>query len=269
MTNFKEAIAEVKSTLAKLIIFDTSINTILVFLIALLLFSLFGLPLVYPLVLSAVYFVFVLRRRLHNSKLTLVEQKYQNLNEKLRTADEYTSESNPVVKELHAEVVSDLRKVEEAAFFNEKRMYVKSVGIVVMCFIILLLSPVTFGLLDFNLNLVEAQVEGPDASVATGASGSSKIRFAVGNEDTGLRKASEDIYGSPIVAKLGDDEIIIRIKPAGSELSIREIQQIDLPIFSESYPTEVHAIAAASYEEEIPKEDLELVKSYFNTIARS
>jgi ABC-type multidrug transport system fused ATPase/permease subunit len=269
MANFKNAISEVKGTLAKLIIFDTIINTILVFLIALLLFSLFGMFLVYPLALSVVYFVYVISKRMKMSKISLVEQKYRNLNEKLRTADEYASESNPVVKELHSEVVSDLRKVEEAAFLNEKRIYVKSVGIVALCFVILLLSPVTFGLIDFNFNLVEQEVEEPEDQLTTGPSGDSKIRFAVGNENTGLRKASEDIYGEPIVAKLGDDEIKIKIKPAGSELSIREIQQVDLPVFSESYPIEVHAVAAAIYEEEIPKEDLELVKSYFNQLSKS
>lgn len=267
MNTFKNAVAEVRRTLGRLIIFDTSINAILVFLIAFLLLSFFNLPLIYPTAIAAAYFVYVLRRRLRMSKVRIVEQKYKNLNEKFRTAAEYASEDNPVVKELHSEVISDLQNVEEAAFVNEKRIYVKSLAVIALCFIILLLSPFTFGVLTFNVNFVDNPSE--DASVAgSSGSGSSTIKFAVGTHDTGLRKVSDDIYGEPTIAKLGDEEVKIRIKPSGTELSIREIQEADLPDFSESYPTEIQAVASESYEETIPKEDLELVKNYFNELAK-
>ncbi len=267
MGDFKNAVSEVRRSLGRLIIFDTSINAILVFLVSFLLFSFFKLPLVYPAATAAVYFVYVLRKRLRMSKVRIVEQKYKNLNEKFRTAAEYPSEDNPVVKELHSEVISDLHNVEEAAFVNEKRIYIKSLAVVALCFIILLLSPFTFGILTFNVNFVDAP---PDDSASSGSSesGSSTIKFAVGNQDTGLRKVSDDIYGEPTIAKLGDEEVKIRIKPAGTELSIREIQEADLPDFSESYPSDVQAVAAESYEESIPKEDLELVKNYFNELAK-
>ncbi len=267
MNNFKNAVAEVRRTLGQLIIFDTSINAIIVFLMSFLILSFFNLPLVYPTAVSAVYFVYVLRKRLRMSKVRIVEEKYKNLNEKFRTAAEYPSDDNPVVKELHSEVISDLQNVEESAFVNEKQIYVKSLAVVALCFVILLLSPFSFGLLTFNVNFVDAPAEEPAASGSFG-SGSSTIKFAVGTQDTGLRKVSDDIYGEPTIAKLGDEEVKIRIKPAGTELSIREIQEADLPDFSESYPNDVQAVAAESYEESIPKEDLELVKNYFNELAK-
>lgn len=267
MGTFKNAVSEVRRTLGRLIIFDTSINAILVFLIAFLLLSFFDLPLIYPSAVAVAYFVYVLRKRLRMSKVRIVEQKYKSLNEKFRTAAEYLSEDNPVVRELHSEVIGDLRNVEEAAFVNEKRIYVKSLAVVALCFIILLLSPFTFGVLNFNVNFVDSPKEDAAPSGSSG-SGSSSIRFAVGTQSTGLRKVSDDIYGEPIIAKLGDEEVKIRIKPSGTELSIREIQEADLPDFSESYPSEIQAVAAGSYEETIPKEDLELVKNYFNELAK-
>ncbi len=267
MGDFKSAVAEVRRTLGRLIIFDTSINAILVFLSAFLFLSFFSLPLIYPTALAVAYFAYVLRKRLRMSKVRIVEQKYKNLNEKFRTAAEYPSEDNPVIKELHAEVIGDLHNVEESAFVNEKRIYIKSLAVVAMCFIILLLSPFSFGILTFNVNFVDAP-SGDEAPSGSSDSGSSTIKFAVGNQDTGLRKVSDDIYGEPTIAKLGDEEIKIRIKPAGTELSIRDIQEADLPDFSESYPSDVQAVAAGSYEETIPKEDLELVKNYFNELAK-
>src|SRR3989344_3847071 len=113
MKGFKSAIADVRNTLNKLIIFDTAINAILIFLIALLLLSLLNLPLIYPIAKAAIYFAYVLNKRLKLSKVRIVEQKYQNLNEKLRTAAEHPEEKNPVVKELHAEVLYGLRQVVE------------------------------------------------------------------------------------------------------------------------------------------------------------
>jgi len=269
MKGFKNAIADIRNTLNKLIIFDTTINAILVFLIALFFLSLFNLHIIYPVAVSLIYFVYYLRKRLKLSKIRVVEQKYKNLNEKLRTAAEYTNEENPVVKELHSEVLGELREVEEAAFVDQRKIYLKALGIVALSFIILFLSPFTFGVFDFNFNLDDQELSESDDSSGLAESGNSRIRFSVGNQDTGLKKAGDDIYGEPIIAKLGDEEIKIRIRPAGIELSIRDIQETDFPDFTESYPSEIQAVAAESFEEDIPKEDLELVKNYFNRLAVS
>lgn len=264
----KGAIGEVKRTLGQLILFDTVINSILVFLGALFAFSLFSLHIAFPIAVSVAYFLYSIRKRLGANKIRMVEQRYRDMNEKLRTAAEYTDESNRVVKELHSEVLHDLRKVEESAFVNEKRIYIKAVAIVLLAFLILFLSPFSFGLLEVRLdNSAQPEPDAGDTGVVSD-SGDSRIKFAVGPEDTGLRKASGDIYGTATVAKLGDEEIKIKIQPAGTELSIREIQEAELPQFSESYPQEVSAIAAESFEESIPKEDLELVKNYFNQLSK-
>ncbi|MBI2136984.1 hypothetical protein HYU12_00525 [Candidatus Woesearchaeota archaeon] len=267
MKSFKGAVAEIRSTLNRLIVFDTVINAILVFLVFFVVLAFFDLPLVYPLVVSAAYFFFVLRRRLRISKIRMVEQRYRNLNEKLRTAAEYADADNRVVRELHSEVLSDLRGVEDAAFVNEKRIYLKSIVIVALCFVILLLSPVSFGILDFNFNIVDkAQDVGGDSPFGP-ESGGSKIRVSVGSEDSGVKKVGGDIYGAPAIAKLGNDEIKVRLKPAGTELSIRDVGDVEELSFSDSYPVEAVAVAAEGYEESIPKEDLELVRNYFNTLS--
>ena len=64
MRGFKGAVAEIRSTLNRLIVFDTAINAILVFLVFFVLLAFFDLPMLYPLVVSVAYFFFVLRRRL-------------------------------------------------------------------------------------------------------------------------------------------------------------------------------------------------------------
>ncbi|MBI2664936.1 hypothetical protein HYX10_06380 [Candidatus Woesearchaeota archaeon] len=265
MKSFVNAIAEVRNTLNRLIFFDTAINAILFFVLALFVLSLFGLHFIFPAAASLAYFGWMLRKRLKVSKVRVVEQKYQQLNEKLRTAAENQSEDNPVVKELHDEVLHDLKGVEEAAFVDQRKIYVKSIAIVFLSFLVLFLSPHTVGLLDFAADAPEEPELG-DSPLSTD-SGASRLKFA-GKEETGLLKAGGEIFGTPAVAMLGDEELKIKIRPAGSELNIREIQEADLPDFYESYPADVQAVAAASFEEEIPKEDLELVRNYFNELAK-
>ncbi len=268
MKHFQDAITEVRSTLAKLLVFEAALNAILVFLIAFLLLSIFNLPLIYPIAVAALYFFIYVRNKSKLSKIRMVEQKYSNLNEKLRTAAEYTNEENRVINSLHSEVLQDLRNVQESSFISEKKLFTKTGVIIALCFLIFLLSPVTLGILDFNLNLLDNKAEAASELPIGGGESQSKIRYTIGSEGAGLTKIGEDIYGTASIAKIGDEEVKIRIKPAGTELSIRQIQEAEPIDFSESYPSEVHAVAARSFEEEIPKEDLQLVRDYFNELAK-
>ena len=265
MKKFRKAISELKFNLAKLILFDTVINSILVFLVALILFSLMGVSFVYPIFLAVVYFVVVAFRRLKLNKINIVEKTYRSMDEKLRTAAEYNSPGNPVVKELQGEVVRDMRKIEASAFINERKIYLKSLGIVGLCFLVLVLSPLTFGIPDLNFNPFWDGTGGTD--IVDSGLGELNIRFSGASQETGLKPLSEDLYADPVVAVMNGEEIKVRITPSGMELNVRQIHEADPPSFSESFPTEVQAVAAESYQEDIAKEDLELVKNYFNRIA--
>ena len=263
MKRFTKAISELKFTLGKLIIFDTIINSILIFLATLILVSLFGVSFIYPLFLAVAYFVFVIFRRLRLNKITLVEKKYSNMDEKLRTATEYESSGNPVVKELQSEVVRSMKRIEESAFVNERKIYLKSIGIIGLCFLLLVLSPVTFGIPGFGS---PGDALPDPGSIGEGA-GDLSIRFSGSSLETGLMQISEDFYAEPTVAVMGGEEIKVRITPSGRELNVRQIHEADPPSFSESFPVEVQAVTAESYKESIAKEDLELVKDYFNKLA--
>ena len=125
MKQFRKAILEIKFTIAKLIIFDALINSTLLFLGSLILLSLFGLSFIYPLFIALIYFVVVLFRRMRLNKINIVEKQYGSLDEKLRTAAEYQSRGNPVVKELQGEVVRGMKRIEESAFINERKIYLE------------------------------------------------------------------------------------------------------------------------------------------------
>lgn len=270
MKGFAKALSEVRGTINKLFIFETILNGFLVFLILLFILSFFAIPFYYPLSIALLYWGVITFRRLRVNKIRLVEKTYSNLDEKLRTAAEYAESNNTVIEELQHEVIADLSKVEEAAFISEKRIYLKAVLIVALCFAVLFVSP---------LNLITPSVpysadptdEAPEPEEIGTGEGSSRIKFSLGNEDAGLIKAGDDIFGEAAVAQLGNEELKIRIKPAGSELSIRELQEAEPIDFPENYPEDFtpSAVSAESYQEDIPEDELELVKNYFNQLAES
>ena len=84
----------------------------------------------------------------------------------------------------------------------------------------------------------------------------------------------DDIYGDSKLAVLGDQQIDIRIKPVNYEVSVREEGDVEQKQFDEIFPSEenctqeqqVDINQSSAYEENIPPEQQELVKNYFNKL---
>ncbi|MBI2175813.1 hypothetical protein HYU40_00500 [Candidatus Woesearchaeota archaeon] len=268
MGAFTEALKETKTSLLKIMLFEEALNAILIFLAAYLISSLFRAGLWLPLILSGGYFAFATykERRIRADKA--VESKYRDLKEKLSTAAEYANVDNRVVNELKYDVLKNLRKVEESSFLSERRVYTKSIVAVALCFIILLLSPVSISFFKHTFPNIFPDLGGKDSTI----SGSN---FRLLNENNrndvpiGPVKSKEDIYGAPTFAKLGSEELKVILKPAGMELGTRNVKPPEELQFTEQYPEEVVSVAAESMEERIPKEQQELVRRYFRNVVEA
>ncbi|MBI2144588.1 hypothetical protein HYU17_05590 [Candidatus Woesearchaeota archaeon] len=264
---FGEALGELKTSIAKLFLFEELLNAILVFLVAYLISSLFGLGLLLPSLLGLGYLAFAVFRELHLRPEKSVETKYKDLKERLTTASEYASVDNRVVNELKSEVLQGLRKVEESSFLDERKVYIKSIVAIVLCFAILLLSPVSMGFLKASF---------PDIFSGSGEDGQSPgAKFKVGKEKAkgdlpiAVQSSKKDIYGQPTIAKLGSEELKVVLKPAGTELGTSNVKPPEELQFDEQYPEEVVSVAAESMEERIPKEQQELVRRYFKSVVEA
>ena len=78
---------------------------------------------------------------------------------------------------------------------------------------------------------------------------------------------SNDIYGDSQLAVLGNEQIDIRISPVNYEVSVREEGDVEQKQFDEIFPSDVDVEQASSFEENIPEEQQELVKKYFDKLA--
>ncbi len=267
-TAVKQAIRELKNSVTKTSLFEVMLNSLIVFLTAHLVLSIFGISIIISASITLAYLIFETARKIDMNKIRETEMHYPKMNEKLRTADEYSQADNPVVKELHEEVLSDLKTVEEAEFIDEKKILSKSALIALLCFLILLLSPIAI-----KINFVEPAIEKVKTAIQTNATldlgeGEPSGKGGGGKSGSAILPSEEDIYGMPTVAKLGEEELNLIIKPAGDTINIRQMKDIEQREFSEAYPKEVQAVSSAAYEENVPRDQQEIVKNYFTAIAQ-
>jgi len=256
MKNFKKLIKEINSTLNELILFHVSINAILLFLSIYLFLALFNLYPIFAALPAIVYFLMAFLKKTKINKMKAVESKYANLNEKLRTAADNIGLENSVVTELKEEVMHDVKKVGISSFLNPKKLSYKIFVCVIMAFTIVFISTFHLSFLDLE-NLLKELPELMEKN-PLGRRGS-----ATSFDDVNL---TDDIYGDKNLAVLGNEEINIKIKPANFKVSVKEGGKVEEKNFDEIFPGEVFIESSEVFDENVPLEEQELVKTYFKKI---
>ena len=236
-------------------VFDLLLNSAIFFLVVYFLLSLVNLFPMFAIVPVAVYFVLRLAVKSRRDKRKMVESKYEPLKEKLRTAVDNIREENPVVNELEDEVMHDLKHVGLSSFIQTKQVMLKIFSVIILSFAIVFATEMGFYIVDLNefLSNVPDFLDG--------------ISRRADNVMLGEINESQGIYGKSKLAVLGNEEIDIRIKPTNYEVNVREEGDVEQKQFDEIFPREVAVEQASAFEEKIPEEQQELVKSYFNKLA--
>jgi hypothetical protein len=257
MKQFKNLIKEINRTLNELILFDVTINAILMFLSIYLFLALFNLYPISAILPVAVYFLMATSKKMRTNKMKTVEGKYSELREKLRTAADNVNLENPVINELQEEVMHDIKRVGISSFLNPKNLSYRIFVCVILAFTIVFVSTLHLSFLDLENLLKKAPnlLEKPLGRFGTATSFS----------DVNL---TEDIYGDKELAVLGNEKINIKIKPANFKVNVKEVGKVEEKKFDEIFPGKVFIESAEVFEENIPLEEQELVKTYFKKITR-
>jgi len=82
-------------------------------------------------------------------------------------------------------------------------------------------------------------------------------------------KPDDDIYGDDRIAELGNDELDIKIKPVDFKVSVKEEGELQLGTFNDIFPKDAVLKEGEEVNEDIPKEQQELVKRYFKNLAET
>jgi len=252
MKEFSKVVREINRTLNEIIMFENLVNTTLVFLVFYLVLSIIDFKPLWALVPALAYLGFYSYMSFKSYKPSIVESKYAPLREKLRTAADNISMSNPIVEELEYEVTSEMRNVGLSMFINPRTLSYKIFAIMLLSFLIIFATTMNLKLLEFARQKVPNIFEGPKG---------------VGNFVAVKLNTSGDIYGKEDVAKLGDKELNIRIKPVDFKINVREEGESQQQKFETTFPKELAVKETIAYEENIPQEQQELVKNYFKKLA--
>ncbi|MBI2657455.1 hypothetical protein HYX08_02040 [Candidatus Woesearchaeota archaeon] len=252
MKQFGDVVKEINRTLTEMILFENIVNTTLVFLSFYLALSIFDMPPLLALIPALGYLGFYSYMSFRSYKPGIVESKYAPLREKLRTAADNIGMSNPIVEELEYEVTSEMKNVGLSMFINPRTLSYKIFAVMVLSFMIIFATTLNIKFLEFAKNRVPDIFEGPKG---------------VGNFVATKLNTSDDIYGKEDVAKLGDNELNIRIKPVDFKINVKEEGDFQQQKFETVFPQELAVKETAAYEENIPQEQQELVKNYFKKLA--
>ena len=258
---FEKLAKEVHFGFKNIIIFFTVLRGIIVFLISFLITITVGLPWIVALIPSLIYLVALYKKNNSLNKFKEIESRYPELNERLRAAVDNLDESNMFVYDLHLDVAKLIKEVRMSEFFNKERAKKDLMMIAFLSIMIILIAPLNIHLFEFDLN---NGVEKWDLSSILNKIYKDVVGYAEG--DTGIG-VNEDIFGKNSVAMLGNKEIEIQISSSNSEIDIRNIREAQPATFEAAYPQEVTAVGAQSFQEQIPRDQQELVKNYYKNIA--
>lgn len=236
---------ELKYEVVKMVFLNTFLDMALLFLGLYLIFILLHFyPIFMALIPALIVFVVILRRRLNRFGLKSVEDKNPDIKEILRTAADNIDEDNFVVHQLHIELIRKMKNVTSSSFIKLGEVSTKIGVTLALSFFVIFLSANNIYIVDLNKIFIDTF-----------------IPTQKGKEGFG-----EDIYGDKTELEQIDKEIEFEFKPLSFEINIDKVGEVESKDFERNYAEEVYVTQEAAFEENIPREQQEIVKNYFERI---
>lgn len=246
---------DLQATSVILNILDSFLTALTVFSIGYFIVYFYRINFVVAIVIAMLFFMRSLVRKIKENKILLLEKKYPDLHERLRTSYDYQEKSNPIIDDLHKDIVKIMRQVDVNAFLNAGSLFLKGVLICSLLFGTFYLSSIGYDVLDVTKAITNSQIYRTTADFA-------QDLFDQDREETKNRPLLDD----PRLIGLGNEQLNLSLETLSTELDISEISNNDKNDFGGKYPIKIAGYAQETYEEKIPEEHKEVVKEYFKKI---
>lgn len=258
MKIIENALAEVRKLLILSKVFKSVIDSLIVFLAFFLLFIFIKISWYYAIIPFILHLFIYGRKNLRSIRYSQVEKLVPELNEKLRTAADYVGRDNEVVDALDAEVLKDMKKIRTSLFFGSKSNMNKIMVMGILSFAIILVASFNVELFDF-------------ATIGKNRLDDERFLPIQKNLDTFLKEGDDDIYGDESIVELGNNEVLIGLNTVEGNLDYSAKKDLERKNFASGYEEEkeIYATSDSSYNDNIPKENQEVVKKYFNQITQA
>jgi hypothetical protein len=253
--NVKGMYTELITTSLLLNIFDAFLTFGAIFSIGFFIVYFYRLHYLFALVPAIVFFLRSLYIKIKQNKILLLESKYPDLKERLRTSYDHQEQSNTVVNELHSDIMDVIKDIDVNTFLTNRKLMLKVGVILAMLVSTLYFSSIGFDMLDIKNAIIKSPIYRGASNFVLGAF--DKTRDEVKNRDK-LDKAK--------MIKPGDKEFNVSIQAYNTELDTSQINNPEKNDYGGNYPSEVTGAAQEVYEEKIPEEYKDAVKEYFKKI---
>ena len=268
-TKLDLAMWEIKSSLNKILLIETFLETCLIFLVIYLLVSVLGfLTKENVMITTGVAIAFFLSKSFLNilqDKIKIVGKEYPDLQEELQTARDYPETTNEVVTDLHEDTVRHASRIQESAFVNPRSVVIKVMAILLICLAIILSAPMNLR----ELPIVKDTVKNLGNTKLTLSLQTPEEVTASGPEDSGSVKVEGEIFGETRTVEEGVKKAKFEVPTSNFEVNLKEEETDEGENFNfdSVFPTEIGAPDPELFSENIPKEQQELVKNYFKNSA--
>ena len=250
-----------------MILITNIVRSLIVFLVSLLVVATIGLAwwfAVFPAVLC-----FIILHHFDSGKnpYKMIEAKYSELADKLSAGkDTLDEEHNVFAADLHQELKQDLRNVTITSFIDAERLRKDFLFLGLLALVIVIIAPFNPALFSASLSPADLVSLITDSEIF--GSGNGVSREGDGAEGSGAGGAvNEDIFGDKKIAILGDEDLNVRLALGEDSFDFSSIKKVQKFEFKAVYPDEIGATGSSSFEENIPKEQQEIVKNYYKKLA--
>jgi hypothetical protein len=252
MYKFINRVIEIKNILNHLWLIDTVLDIVIILLTGFLFIPYIGISPYWIIIPIFLYIVVSSRYNFKKNIVALIEEKYPELNERLRTVYDNKESENVVLETLAESVLTDIEKIKYSSFFETKKLGMR---------IAIIFLLVTFLISTSIINPMHNEPKNDFTTISSPLAGNlnSKSMSSEGN-----------IFDEPsFVSVANDSRGLIVNRGSGSELNVPGTEK-KTPSIYPSFPQDEDFTSTSSqaYSEAVPVIYQQIVKNYFMNISR-
>ncbi len=253
------AIREARIAVLQIVLFNSIIDSLVMFLILVLGCLLLALPVWWSVIPGLVYAIVHTKGNLNDVSIKSIEKRFPELHEQLITVADNLKEENDIINDLNAEVLRKMRDVRTSSFLNFGKLTRELSVMAVISFVIIGMSAFDVEFLDLKDTIKELRDFKP------------LQHYDINEELLEFEESQNlsEILGEKSIQELGQQQLDLEINPLMSDVDIGTIHDPEERQFREVPPSEIRAITDTSFEEDIPKQYQRIVKTYFKEITKS
>jgi hypothetical protein len=254
-----QALKEARKAILQIVLFNSALDTLVVYILLLLGCTLLTLPAWYALIPAAVYAAVHTYGNVRDVSFSKIEEKFPSLHEQLITVADNTREQNEIIDALNQEVLQKMREIRTSSFLSFGKLIRELSVMAVVSFIIIGTSAFNVEFLDFKQTVKELREFKPFQE------------YDINQELLEYEESQNlsEILGDKSVTELGQQQLDLELNPLMSDVDIGRVRPPEERTFREVAPPEIKATTDVSFEEQIPKQYQRIVKTYFKEITKS